>query len=270
MRRRPVRDDKVLTDLNGLLLEGFSLLARYTGKNTYIKDTEELALFLMDRLGKYGVNRGDSIDPFITDYAFLITGFTAAYSVTGDPALIDAAEKAGRLAVEELYSEKGYFYTTAEKREDIFVRRPDSADSQIPSGQNALLLGFSRLFLITGREEWLKFSNEIIEYQSDMFKKIPAQFGTMIQALLVRDNGYHAVAAGNPDDTDFINLKKKLLLMTSPDFPVITAEYAKGKKWQSMEGRRDIDSVQALICSNSNCLSPVKNGTELENVLSNL
>ncbi len=183
----------------------------------------------MERIDKQGIKRVNNIDPFITDYAFLITGFTAAYSVTGNPALIDAAEKAGRLAVEDLYSDKGYFYTTAKERGDIFIRRADSADSQIPSGQNALLLGFSRLYMITGRDEWLKYSKSIIEYQADMFKKIPAQFGTMIQALLVQENGYHAVLTGNPENTEFINLRKQLLLMTSPDFPVITADSAKDK-----------------------------------------
>ena len=269
-RPSPVRDGKVLTDLNALLLEGFSLLARYTGKDEYIKDTGELSLFLKNRLDSHGVVRGIGIDPYITDYAFLITGFTAAYSVTGNPELIEAAEKAAFSAVRDLYSEEGFFYTTAEKRNDLFERRPDSMDSQIPSGQNALLLGFSRLYLITGRDEWRRYSKGIIENQADLFSKIPPQFSTMLQALIMNKKGLHAVITGDPDDPGFMKLKKHLLLSSGADFPVITASSSACKDWAALEGRRNISDVQVLICSSTSCFSPVSDTEGLSKMLETL
>jgi uncharacterized protein YyaL (SSP411 family) len=46
-RPRPGRDNKVLTDLNGLALEGFSVLARVSEEPRFIQAVKDLSAFLV-------------------------------------------------------------------------------------------------------------------------------------------------------------------------------------------------------------------------------
>jgi uncharacterized protein YyaL (SSP411 family) len=153
-RPRPGRDYKVLTDLNGLVLEGFSILARVSGESRFIEEVKNLSTVLIDRYKKEGVIRSSGIAPYITDYAFMITGLTAAYPVLEDPVLIEIAEKISNKAFEDLATGLGSFYSSPKGSLNLPVRKVDSFDTQVPSGLNSLALGFSRIYGITGNDFW--------------------------------------------------------------------------------------------------------------------
>ncbi|MCK5153841.1 MAG: thioredoxin domain-containing protein [Spirochaetales bacterium] len=263
-RPRPGRDYKVLTDLNGLVLEGFSMLARVSGEPRFISEVNNLSTFLVNRYKSEGVVRSSGIAPYITDYAYMITGFTAAYPVLEDPLLIELAEKISAKAVEDLSTGLGSFYSNPKGSLNLPVRKVDSFDTQVPSGLNSLALGFARLYGITGNESYKTRVDKILESQKKLMLSYPGAYSTLLRANLLLNKEWHIVLAGNSNLQVYDQLKNKLLSTLGSDYLIITAKGNGNEFWSLLEGRKELSEPQVLICNDSSCLLPVYSIAELE------
>ena len=262
-RPRPGRDYKVLTDLNGLTLEGFSILARVTGEIRFINEVRNLSKFLIDRYKNEGVVRSSGISPYITDYAFMITGLTAAYPVLEDPLLIKVAEKISAKAVEDLSTGLGSYYSSPKDSLNLPVRKVDSFDTQVPSGLNSLALGFARLYGITGNESYKIKVEKILESQKNIMMSYPGAYSSLLRANLLLSKEWHIVLAGDTELKTYDQLKNKLLKSLGSDYLIITAKGEGNKLWSLLEGRKDLNQPQVLICNDRACLFPVYSVEEL-------
>lgn len=262
-RPRPGRDYKVLTDLNGLVLEGFSILARISGEIRFITEVNSLSDFLIDRYKKEGVSRSSGISPYITDYAFMITGLTAAYPVLEDPHLIQIAEEISAKAVADLSTGLGSFYSSPKDSLNLPVRKVDSFDTQVPSGLNSLALGFARLYGITGNESYKIKVEKILESQKNLMLSYPGAYSTLLRANLLLNKKWHIVLAGNPELEEYNQLKNMLLKTLGSEYMIITAKGRGNELWALLDGRKDLTEPQVLICNESSCLLPVYSATEL-------
>ncbi len=263
-RPRPGRDYKVLTDLNGLTLEGFSVLARVSGETRFIKEVDNLSAFLIDRYIKEGVVRSNGIAPYITDYAYTITGLTAAYPVLENPLLIDIAEKISLKAVEDLSTGLGSFYSSPKDSLNLPVRKIDSFDTQVPSGLNSLALGFARLYGITGNKSYKTKVGKILETQKNLMLSYPGAYSTLLRANLLINKEWHIVLAGDSNLQIYNQLKNKLLKYLGSDSLIITAKGKGNELWTLLEGRKELTQAQVLICNENSCLLPVYSVEELD------
>ncbi|RLD32414.1 MAG: hypothetical protein DRI73_07085 [Bacteroidetes bacterium] len=262
-RPRPGRDYKVLTDLNGLTLEGFSILARVSGETRFIKEVDNISAFLIDRYIKEGVVRISGIAPYITDYAYMVTGLTSAYPILEDPHLIQIAEEISAKAVVDLSTGLGSFYSSPKDSLNLPVRKVDSFDTQIPSGLNSLALGFARLYGITGNESYKTKVEKILESQKDLMLSYPGAYSTLLRTNLLLNKEWHIVLAGNPELQVYDQLKNMLLKSLGSDYMIITAKGGGNELWALLDGRKDLTQPQVLICNESSCLLPVYSATEL-------
>lgn len=266
-RPRPGRDYKVLTDLNGLVLEGFSVLARVSGEKRFITEVNNISTFLIDRYRKEGVIRSPGILPYITDYAFMITGLTAAYPVLEDPLLIQIAEKISAKAIEDLSTGLGSFYSSPKDSLNLPVRKVDSFDTQVPSGLNSLALGFARLYGITGNKSYKTRVEKILKSQKNFMLSYPVVFSTLLRANLLLNKEWHIVLAGNPELQVYDQLKNKLLKTLGSDYLIITAKGSGNEFWTLLDGRKELTQPQVLICNERSCLLPVFTVDGLQNRL---
>jgi uncharacterized protein len=263
-RPRPGRDSKVLTDLNALALEGFTVLARVSGEKRFIEEIKNLSNFLINRFQREGIIRSTGIIPYITDYAYMIQGLSAAYPLLEDPGLIKTAEKIADQAVADLSTGLGSFYSSPENATNLPVRKVDSFDTQIPSGLNSLALGFARLYGITGNKKYRTRVENILNSQKDYINSYPTAYSTLLRAVLVLNREWHIVLAGDSALESYEELKKQLLRTLGSDYLIITTKGMGNETWPLLQGRKDLTEPQVLICNETSCLLPAYSVSELD------
>lgn len=263
-RPRPGRDNKVLTDLNSLALEGFSILARVSGESRFIQAVKDHSAFLVERYMHQGLIRSPGISPYITDYAYMILGLTAAYPILEDPGLVEIALEIAKMAVDDLSTGFGSFYSSPVGALNLPVRKIDSFDTQTPSGLNSLALGFARLYSITGESEYKVRVDNIIGSQRELLTSYPGGYSTLLRANLLLSRKWHIVLAGNSGKLIYTQLKARLLSLLGADYQVITTKGSGNESWTLFKDRKDLTEPQVLICNDRSCLLPVYSVTELD------
>jgi uncharacterized protein YyaL (SSP411 family) len=102
-RVRPLKDDKVLTDWNGLMIAALTRGSQVLGEPRYVEAAGKALLFVMNRMiGENGrllhrYRDGEALIPAnLDDYAFLVWGLIELYEATFDTRILAQANKAKR------------------------------------------------------------------------------------------------------------------------------------------------------------------------------
>ena len=157
-RPRPFRDDKILTDWNGLMIASFATGARVLDDPSLAESARRAADFILantrgmdGRLHKR-FRRGDaSLDATLEDYAFFGWGLLELYEATFDPKVLEECIAVTRRMTQDFGDEaNGGFFLSAAGRTDLLVRSKEVYDGAIPSGNSVAALLLIRLGRITG------------------------------------------------------------------------------------------------------------------------
>jgi uncharacterized protein len=169
-RVHPLKDDKILTDWNGLMITAFAKAAQALGEERYeataVKATEFLLTELTDgegRLLKRHREGESGLTAQFEDYAFFIRGLLDVYETTFEVRYLEKAISFQQIADEFfLDREMGGYFTVASDAEQLIVRAKKLYGGAIPSG-NAMSIGnLSRLYRITGNPEYATRNDELI------------------------------------------------------------------------------------------------------------
>jgi len=256
-RPRPGRDDKVLTDQNGLALEGFAWLGRATGEPRFIAATRELADAMVARHTATGLLRLAYRPAYITDYGFLAAGLMAAFDLLGDPTLVDRAAAIIDEAVARLRSDDGGFFTTPAGRADLVRRSREQLDNAWPAGQNSLAVAAMRLHAITGAARWREVAEGIIADGASACRRAPTASATLLAAWRqARDEPRTAVVVGS-------TLLAAARRHPDPAVPIIPLDTCRGRDWPALAGRQDLSGEQVLVCTGTACLAPARTVDEV-------
>lgn len=259
-RPRPSRDDKAVTDLNALALEGFAGLARYSDgseRERFANAAIRLAGWLAARHTSNGLQRLPHRPAYITDYGHLVSALTAAFEVLGDPTLIDRAVAVADEAILRLRADDGGFFTTPAGRGDLVRRSRESADNAYPAGQNALCVGLIRLWNVTGLERWRIIAEGIFAAAAGFAKQAPTAVCTLIAAWQAYRQGQRsAVVVGDAADPRTQDLLWACRGWAGGRLAVVPEATCRTRDWACLEGRRELSEPQALICVGSHCLAP--------------
>ncbi len=259
LRPAPGRDDKVLTDQNALVLEGFSRLARYGGGETYEKAAEELADLMIRNMDRQPplVRRTTDIGAYITDYGYFTAGLTAVYSLTGQVRYIEAAESVAREALDVLATGSGDYFSVPEGEDLLFKRPIEEFDGPSPAGQYALGIGFQRLYAITGEAVWKDLAVNLINARAGVAAAAPMAASTLVRLGSLTARPYTLVVAGPAGNPLTKELAAEARFRTGPDTMVVPAALAAGEvDWIELEGRTGLTQPQLLICREGSCMLP--------------
>jgi uncharacterized protein len=167
VRTHPHKDDKILTDWNGLMIAAFAKAAQVFGDGNYERSATRAADFILrnmkDKEGHlfHRFRKGEAaVDAYLDDYAFLIWGLIEIHQSSFHTEFIEEAMALTKTMKEMFWDEeKGGFFFTGVDAEKVIVRKKDSFDGALPSGNSVAALDLLRLYHLTGNLELEKMAD---------------------------------------------------------------------------------------------------------------
>lgn len=208
-RVRPHRDDKILTDWNGLMIAALARAGRVLGEPRYTVGAARAASFVLGRL-----RRGDgrllhrwrdgeaAIPAFLDDYAFLIHGLIELYQADHGPDWLRAAEQLQRQQ-DALFWDAGRtdYFTTDGADAQILFRRVEPWDNVTPAGRSVAAFNLLRLGDLTGDRELSRRAGQIFSSTPRAVRQAPTVFAFLLAALdYALDRSKEIAVVGAPDD----------------------------------------------------------------------
>ncbi len=209
-RIHPLKDDKILTDWNGLMIAALSQGGQVLGDEVYIDAAKNAVKFVLEslrdkngrlmkrsRLGKAG------LQPHLDDYSFMVFGLLNLYEATFDPSYLASALELTEIMIEDFSDKNGGFFIGSKDAEKLMVRAKDSYDGAIPSGNSVAALNLFRLGKITGNTKWTDLGYSTLKAFTDKAKQSPTGFSHMLTAFMFDfKNPKEVVLVGDSNDPE--------------------------------------------------------------------
>ncbi len=272
-RIKPMRDDKILTAWNGLMLAAFAEAGFVLGRDDYLAAARKNAEFISGtmRAGTSGISSGDrllrtygngkaKLNAYLEDYSLFIEGLLVLFETTGETRWLKEAEQLADVMIAEFWDEDdGGFYFTGNSHEELIVRSKDFFDNATPSGNSVAAEILTRLSKITGDEKYSRYAAAIFRLLSSSLMKYPQAFGRALSALSFYLSGIKEVVLLYDAGQEASDLHDLLRLNYLPDkILVMSAVHGDPDILPILEGKELIgDAPTAFVCENFTCQEPV-------------
>jgi uncharacterized protein YyaL (SSP411 family) len=224
-RIHPFKDDKILTDWNGLMIAALARGGRVFEELQYTAAAEKAADFILlnlrdenNRLLRRYRQGKAGVDAQLNDYAFLIWGLLELYENTYEPKYLESAiDLNDQMLLHFWDDQNGGLFLTADDGEKLLVRQKDVYDGAIPSGNSVALLNLLRLSRFTGNKDYAARAERIVKGFAIDIRGYPAghtQFMVGLNFALYPN--YEVVVVGPSESKDTL---KMLAALRRPYLP---------------------------------------------------
>jgi len=207
-RIHPLKDDKILTDWNGLMITAMAKASIALNDPMYSTAAQKSADFVLNklrrndgRLLKRHRNGTSSLDAHLDDYAFMIWGLLGLYEANFNPDNLIAAIELANIMVEDFWNDDaGGFFLGSDNTEELIVRAITAYDGAIPSGNSVAVIVLNKLARITSNMDWLdKAEKTIRTFQPDI-KRMPTGHTNMLTGFMFNLEAKEVVVVGNENE----------------------------------------------------------------------
>jgi len=278
-RIRPHKDDKVLTDWNGLMIAAFARAARVLDEPEYAGDARRAADFVLTRVRRddgrllHRYRDGEAaIAAHLDDYAFLIWGLIELYEASFDPRHLQIALDLNDDQFVHFWDdEAGGFCFTADDAEELIARTKETYDGAIPSGNSVALNNLLRLARLTGREELAVRADRLSLAFGAELESVPSAHSMMLCGVdFAAGPTQEIVIAGDPSAADTKAMLDALRGMFLPSSVVLLRAGDAGIA-ELAPFTRELEAVDgkatAYVCENFACQLPVTTPGELAGLI---
>ena len=267
-RIKPGRDEKVLTDWNGLMLRAFAEAAAYLDRDDYRAVAQANAAFTLTTLwGDGGLLHSFKdgrarFNGYLDDYANFADGLLALYELTFEYKWLEHATQVADRMIEQFWdSAGGGFYFTAKHHESLITRTKDYFDNATPSGNSVAADVLVRMAALLDRSDYREKAEQIFLTCINFIRQYPSGFGRMLAAA----DFYHGPS-------------KEIAIVGSPDafLPALRKRYSPRTvvaaggdgRIPLLRGRTMVDNKPtAYVCENFACKQPVTGTAAFEEQL---
>lgn len=168
-RPHPLKDDKIISAWNGLMIYAYAEAGRAFNNPHYLKIAQEGAQFVKTHLWKNGVlhrrwREGEArYDGCLEDYAFMIMALLSLFEADKGSEWLEFALTLTHILKTDFKAEKGGFYLTNGKDPNLILRRCEFYDGAEPSGNAVHAENLLRLYQLTGLEEYQAQAEDILK-----------------------------------------------------------------------------------------------------------
>jgi len=268
-RPAPLRDDKIITAWNGLMISAFARGAFVLKNPGYARRAAEAARFVLShvsddngRLLRVHAGGSGRHQAVLDDYAFMIGALLDLHEATSELPWLEQA-KALQALQDRLFAdqEHGGYFMTASDGEQLMVRDRPSWDGALPSGNSVSAMNLVRLAALTEDETYRERAERLFSTFAQGLSEAPSGANALLCALdyyldrpieivLVRPDAQSADALLAPLRLAFVPNRALTVVLESE-----LAEQARTVPW--LEGKVAVAGMTtAYVCESGRCELP--------------
>jgi uncharacterized protein len=277
-RIKPGRDEKILTEWNGLMIHALAEVGVTVGRRSALQAAVNAANFVLEKMsqedGKLYRSYKDGqakFNAYLEDYAAFARGLIALYEATFDLRWLAEASRLTQFMIVQFGdAERGGFFQTGVDHEELVVRRKDFIDNAIPSGNSMAAETFLRLSKLTGNDQYRNQAARIFYLMKSAMAQQPTGFGRLLNALDDYLTPSQEIAiVGDPEDEATQELLAEVRSHYLPNTVLALKQPDQEDSYLPLlEGRTLVDGrPAAYVCENFACKLPVVSREELAELL---
>jgi uncharacterized protein YyaL (SSP411 family) len=198
-RRRPLTDDKILAEWNGMAIRGLARAGEALREPAFVAAAARAAEFVLSELRPAGsplrrAHRAaaSEVPAFLADYVYLVRGLLGLLSATRDGRWLEAARALHAEQQRRLSDPRGGYFTAAESA-DVSFRSREVFDGAVPAANAIAAWNALELAEATGESRFADEAHAIARAFGGVLHSQP-EGPRMLAALLPRLGG----VAGGP------------------------------------------------------------------------
>lgn len=232
-RPRPARDEKVMTDWNGLMIAALARCGAVLQESRYVEAAERAADHLINNMMSadgalfHLRKEGDaSVPGFLDDHAFLIWGLLELHQADQELRWLGMSITLMQTMLDRFWDDDGGgFFQTEHGSPDIIHRRKEAYDGGVPSGNSVALHNLVWLNSITGRDYYLEKADALVAAFSGIIFRSPEQYAHFLNGLDQRmDTFFTVVISGTKGGRDISSFLQALASTYVPSKVVLVVE----------------------------------------------
>ncbi len=270
-RTRPGRDEKALTDWNGLIIRALAEAGRSLNRRDWI-GLAEAAYHSIKRSFRDGhiahCRMEDALlyPALSTDYAAMINAAIALYEATGETTFIDDAWKFKKALDNDHRDATGNYRLSALEAEDVILHAYGDYDEAIVSATGQIIEALTRLFLVSGDFELYQSNEKLVEQA--LGRALAQQYGQIgiLNAARIAAEPLSLLIVADDEINKLVSLANR-----TPDPRRVDKfiEFNKGKEIKlPTGGTAKLEHPSAWLCKGHVCLPPVETAETLRKLIS--
>jgi len=270
-RIHPEKDDKILTDWNGLMIAALSKASCVFNEISYIEKAEKAFNFISKNMIKksgellHRYRDGESkVQGFADDYAFLTFGLIEIYLATLSSKYLKISLELNKYLLNHFWDKSsGGLFFTSDTDEKLIARTKEIYDGAIPSANSITMYNLIRLARITGNSDFeekakqigITFYDQIIGYPmgyTQVLIGLDFAIGPSFEIVIVGDKN-KADTNKIINELNKIYLPNKVVILKEPTLKNSEIEKISSfvKEYSQIENKATI-----YVCRNQKCSLP--------------
>lgn len=189
----PIRDDKIITAWNAMMIKAFAYVGHQFDQQRYVDTAIKAANYLLKnnitdngQLSRSSLSGQASIPALQEDYAYLAEAFLQIYDATLDRQWLDKASILTNEMLEQFWDEEnGGLFMSSQGNENLLPTSPKEInDNATSSGNSVALRTLIRLYKRTGMQHFQTYAQQLIRAYSDDITQRPYICSYLICGLL--------------------------------------------------------------------------------------
>ena len=190
-RRKPARDDKILTAWNGLMIRTLARAGVIFQKPEYVQAAEKAAEFMLNEMrdkqgGLYHsyAAKQARFNAYLDDYAYVNEGLLALHLATNNEKWANAAQRLCDMQLAMFWDEEGNgCFFTSHEHEALLARTKNAYDSVLPSGNSVTARNLLRLASFSKQASYRNRARQTLELFVPLIDEAPSGLTNMALAL---------------------------------------------------------------------------------------
>ena len=281
-RVHPLKDDKILTSWNGLMIAAFAKGSQVLGDQAYADAAADAAGFILRNLKRADgrllrrYRQGEAAyTGYLDDYAFLTWGLIELYEATFKISYLEEAIALNEAMIDIFWDKQGDgFYFTGKGNESLITRSKDIYDGALPSGNSVAALNLLRLGRLTGNTDLEKKADQLTRFFAAEVAEHPMAYTQLLAALdFMVGPSLEIVIAGDPAlETTRAMIRAVRRRFLPNKVLLLRPDGAEGKKLAALspfvEPMHPVDHQPAVyLCEQYSCKKPITKLNDLESAL---